>query len=103
MDRTIGVRGVAGIVRDHADRGAAAVQLAEQLHDRLAIRRVEVTRRLVREQDQRIAGDGARYRDALLLTAGELCGIVLHAVAHAHPLESVLDALLALARRHTAV
>ena len=103
VDRAIGVRGVARIVRDHADRRAAAVQLAKQLHHRFAVRRIEVTRRLVGEEDERIAGDGAGDGDALLLTAGELRRIVLHAVAHAHALERIGDALLALGRRHAAV
>src|SRR6185437_5466844 len=103
MNRAVGVRGVPWIVRDHADRRAAAVQLAEQLHHRFAVRRVEVTRRLVGEEDQWIAGDGAGDGDALLLTAGELCRVVLHAVAHANALEGVGDALLALGGRHAAV
>ena len=53
VDRAIGVRGVARIVRHHADRGAAAMQLAEQLHHRFAVRRIEVTRRFVGEEDER--------------------------------------------------
>ena len=89
VDRAVGVRGVARIVRDHADRRAAAVQLAKQLHHRFAVRRIEVTRRFVGEEDERIAGDRAGDGDALLLTAGELRRIVLHAVAHAHALERV--------------
>src|SRR5436309_12047380 len=79
------------------------MELAEQLHHRLAIGRVEVSRRLVREEDEGIASHGTRNSDALLLTAGELRRIVLHAVAHAHALEGILDALLALARRHAAI
>src|SRR6476661_2993343 len=59
MDGAIGVRSVAGIVRDHADRRAATLQLTEELHHRFAVRRVEVTRRLVGEEDERIAGNGA--------------------------------------------
>jgi hypothetical protein len=74
VDRTIGVCGVARIVRHHADRRAAAVQLAEQFHHGFAVRRIEVTRRLVGEEDERIASDCAGDGDALLLTAGELCG-----------------------------
>src|SRR5207249_3509583 len=83
MDRAVGVRRVTRIVRHHANGGAAAVQLAEQLHDRFAVRRIEVTGRLVGEEDEWIAGDGASDGDALLLTAGELRWIVLHPMAHA--------------------
>src|ERR671928_45622 len=50
---------------------------------RMAIRRVEVSRRLVGEEEERIPRHGARDSDALLLTAGELSRVVLHAVAHA--------------------
>jgi hypothetical protein len=74
-----------------------------QLHHRLAVRRVEVTRRLVGEKDHWIASHGARHGDTLLLTAGELRGIVLHAVRHPDALERVLHARLALRGRHAAV
>src|SRR5262245_19647652 len=103
VDRTIGVCCVARIVRHHADRRTAAMQLAEQLHHRFAVRRVEVTRRLVREEDERIASDRAGHCDTLLLTAGELRRIVLHAVAHPHALERIGHALLTLGSRHAAV
>ena len=59
---------------------------------------VEVTRRLVGEEDERIAGDGAGDGDALLLTAGELRGIVLHAVRHADALERLVTRCLRSAR-----
>ena len=52
---------------------------------------------------QRLAGDGARDGDALLLTAGELAGQVLRAVRHADALERRIDALLALRGLHAAV
>src|SRR5688500_8824567 len=62
LDLAVGVVGVARIVRDHADRRALAVQLAQKVHHRLAVPRVEVPRRLVGEQDRGLAreraGDG---------------------------------------------
>ena len=88
--------GVARIVRDHADRRAVGVQLRQQRHHLLAVLRVEVTRRLVREQDRRAADERARNRDALLLTARELRRIVVQAMRHAHALERFDHALLAL-------
>ena len=96
-------RGVARIVRDHADRGAGLVQLLEQVHDGFAALRIEVARRLVGEQDERLAGDGAGDGDALLLAAGELARQMLRAMRHADALERRLDALLALGRAHAAV
>src|SRR5438874_8883908 len=41
MDGAVGVARVARVVRDHADRRAFTVQLAEQLHDGFAVLRVE--------------------------------------------------------------
>src|SRR5262245_43403892 len=65
-------RGVPRIVGDHAQGRAVAVELGEQLHHLRAVLAVEVAGGLVGEQDQRLADDGARDCDALLLTAGEL-------------------------------
>src|ERR1043166_2749677 len=47
MDRPVGVRGVAGIVRHHADRRARTMQLPQQLHHRFAVFRIEITGGLV--------------------------------------------------------
>ena len=44
------------VVRDHANRGAALMQLAEQVHDSFAVVRIEVTGRLVGKQNRRPAG-----------------------------------------------
>src|SRR6185295_1046057 len=103
VDAAIGVARVTRIVRDHADRRAAAMQLAQEIHHGFAASRVEVSGRLVREQDERLAGDGAGDGDALLLTAGQLAGEVLGAVRHADPLQRRFDALLALRRLHAAI
>src|SRR6266851_2031625 len=69
VDAAVGVPRVTRVVRHHADGGAGAMQLAEQIHHRLAAARIEVSGRLVREQNQRLAGHGTRDGDALLLTA----------------------------------
>src|SRR6188474_2668661 len=68
VDAAIGVRRVTRIVGDHADGRAAAMQFPQELHHRFAVFRVEVTGRFVRQQDRRLAGDGAGHGDALLLT-----------------------------------
>ena len=44
-----------------------------------AVRAVEISRRLVGQQDPGIVREGARDRDALLLAAGELRRIVMTA------------------------
>ncbi len=48
MDRPVGVLGVTGIVGHDANRGPPAMELAEEIHHRFAVRGVEVTGRLVR-------------------------------------------------------
>ena len=74
VDGAVRVAREARVVRDHADRGAAAVQLAQQLHHRLAVLRVEVPGGLVGEQDRGLPDQRARHGHALLLAAGELAG-----------------------------
>jgi len=49
VDGAVSDAGVARIVRYHADRGAFAVQLAQQVHHRFAVLRVQVSSRLVRQ------------------------------------------------------
>src|SRR5690606_5751194 len=95
VDLAVRVIRVARIVRDHADRRAVGVQLGEERHHRLAVLRVEVTGRLVREQDRRLADQRTRDRDALLLTARKLRRVVAQPVRHTHALEGLEHALLA--------
>src|SRR2546423_12282289 len=59
MDCAIGVLGEPRIVRGHADGRTAVVQLLEERHDGLAVTRIEVARRFVREQDRRLARESA--------------------------------------------
>src|SRR5437667_7366969 len=72
MDSALGEVGVALVVGDHADGGAVAVQVAQQLHHRFTVLGVQVSSGLVGHQDQGIADHCASYRDALLLTARQL-------------------------------
>src|SRR5579862_131896 len=69
MNCAIGNAGVARIVRHHADRRAFAMQLPQQVHHGFAVLRVQVTSRLVRQQNRRLADESAGHGDALLLTA----------------------------------
>ena len=56
--------------------------------------RVEVSGRLVGEQDGGLVDDGARDRDALLLTARELVRVATGLAAESHHLEHVRNRLL---------
>src|SRR5690348_13513264 len=95
--------GVARIVSDHANRGTLGVQLTQEIYDGFAVFRIEVTGRLVGQEDgglpDQCAGDG----DALLLTTGKLRRIVLRAMSHADAIEHVLHALFAFLGAHAAV
>jgi hypothetical protein len=62
-----------------------------------------VESRLVGEHDRRRSHHRPGDRHALLLAAGELRRVVLHAVRHADALERLLHPLLALRRGHAAV
>src|SRR2546428_3371813 len=103
VDGAVGVTRVARVVRHHAEGGAAPVKLAQKLHDCLAALGIEVSGRLVRQQDERAAGDRAGHRDALLLAARELARQVPRAVRHPDALPSVVRALPPVGRLHAAV
>ena len=47
VNRSVRIAGVTRVVRDHADGGAAAMQLAQQIHHLLAILRIEISSRLI--------------------------------------------------------
>src|ERR1051325_3354204 len=63
MDGAIGVLRATLVVRDHANGRAAVVQLLEQVHDRFAVARIEISGRLIGEQNGRLAGERARHGD----------------------------------------
>src|SRR5690349_8405270 len=87
VDLTEGVRRDIGFVGDQHDRLSRGVQLFEQAHDLLACGRVEVSGRLVGEEDGGVVHERSGDRDALSLAARELVGLMLHAVGEAHMLE----------------
>ncbi len=60
---------------------------------------VEIAGRLIADDDRRIGDDGARDRDALLLSAGELARLVLRPIGKAHDLERDPHVFLALGAR----
>src|SRR5439155_23604764 len=90
------------IVRNQQDRLAELlVQPPQQREDFLRRLRVEVSRRLVRQNQIRIGDDGAGDRHALLLAARQLARQVPEAVSETHQLQrrgGVLHAFLFLER-----
>ena len=79
------------IVGDHANRGAALMEFAEQMHYCFAVVRIKIAGWLVRKQDRRSAGKRAGYCDALLLTTGELARQMFCPMRHADALERFSD------------
>ena len=91
MIRSARALGGAPVVRHHDDRLAELdVQPVHQAEDVLGRLAVEVARRLVGDDQRRVGDDRARDRDALLLAARKLGGIVLHPVGEAPPARAPL-------------
>lgn len=77
----VGAGGEHRIVSGQHERHiAGAADLQQQIHDVLSVSRVQVTRRLVGQQDRRIVGQCARQRDALLLATRQLRRVVVPTV-----------------------
>src|SRR5215813_6060794 len=74
---------------EHEGAREVPVHADEQGDDLLAGPRVEVARRLVRQEEAWPPGDGARDGHALLLAARELDGIVSRAVREADLVEQL--------------
>ena len=89
----VGDRRQLRIVRhQHQRRPARAVDVEQQLDDRLPGGAVEIAGRLVGEQDRRIVGERPRDRDALLLAARELRRVVMAAIGQTDFVEQLLRA-----------
>jgi hypothetical protein len=57
------------IMRNHNDRMAVVVQVLQQLSDDRLIRRIQIARRLIRQQNRRVIDQRSRNADPLLLAA----------------------------------
>ncbi len=84
LDAAVGLPGDVGVVGDHQDGVAGAVQLAENFHDDGFVGFVEIAGGLVGEDELGLIDQGAGDGDALLLAAGELGGEMRQAIAQAH-------------------
>src|SRR5438874_13614852 len=91
------------VVRNHANRGAALMKFAEQMHHSFAIMRIEVTGRLVREQNRRSASERAGDRNTLLLPTGELARQMFCPMRHANALQRFGHQRFAISRTGAAI
>ena len=77
---------------DHHDRGPVLVQTGEDVHDLRTIVGVEVSRRLIGQDQFRIADNGTRDSRPLLLTSGQLVRVVSRTMSDADPVHRIGDA-----------
>src|SRR6202165_2009895 len=79
------------VVGRHHDRGAAGIDLQQQLDDLPRGGGVEVSRGLIGEKDPRVMNEGSGDRDALLLAARKLIWVLVLLPFQAHDAEHFLD------------
>src|SRR5436309_2402539 len=103
MHRSICMLREARVVRYHADRRSAGVQFFQQIHYRFAIARIEISGRLIREQNRGSTGKRARDRDTLLLPTAELARQMFGPMAHPDAFERLCNCALAITRAHPAL
>src|SRR6185503_21037559 len=92
-------RAVAGVglrMRNLDDRGPLLVELLEELHDLLALARVQVAGRLVSEDHLRVRDHRARDGDELLLAARQLVRVEILLADDRELVEDVAHHALAL-------
>ena len=93
VDDAMGEFGDVVLVGDEDDGVALRMEFVEEAHDLVAGLRIEVSGRLVGEEDGRLVDEGAGNRDALALSARELVGFVVHAFFEANEAEALFGAL----------
>ena len=82
----------------HNDGRTFLVELAEEIHNLLTVLGVQVTGRLIGEDQLRTCDDRTGDGHSLLLTSGKLLREVLGSVADGHSLHNLGDLLLTLGR-----
>ena len=87
------VAGVVFGVGNHDDGRSLFVEIGEQGHYLVTVGGVEVTCRFIRQDELGVIDHGAGYGYALLLTTGELLGVVVAAVHDLHLVEDHFHAL----------
>jgi len=94
FDAAVGLLGDVGVVGDHENGMAGAVEFAEQADDDFFVGLVEIAGGLVGKDKLRLIDERAGDSDALLLTAGELRRQMREAMAETDALESIPGLIL---------
>ena len=89
------------LVRDHDNRDALLVELLKNAHDLDAGLAVQISRRLVREQQLRLVHERARDGNTLLLAAGKLVWMMVGARSEADEFQRRLRPLPLFMRMNT--
>ena len=90
LDHLVGELPHGTVVRGDHERDARIDQRADTVHHELSRLRVELRRRLVRDDDGGAGDDGLRERGPLLLPTRQLVGEMVDAMADAQPVEDVV-------------
>src|SRR5438093_8134052 len=93
MNDPVRAGGYGGVVSDEQDRLTVSVELVDHVEHFLAGARIEVARRFVGEDHQRIGGERTGDGNSLLLAAGKLAGAVMQPVAQTDQFRQV-DAMV---------
>src|SRR6185312_4315404 len=93
VDDAMGMHGDVRLMSHEDDRVAFLMQPLKQEHDFIACRGIERSGRLVGQQNGRSVDKSSRNRDTLALPAGELVGLVIHALFEVYGTESFPGAL----------
>ena len=99
VDDAVGIAGVTLGVGHHDDGGAFLVEVGEQLHHLLAVLGIQVTSRLIGEDEFWVGYHGTGDGYTLLLAARQLLREVVLAVPDVHARHDGLHTLLALGGR----
>src|SRR6186713_2691246 len=103
-NQSLGVKSNIRFMRHEHNRDATlAIKLLEHPHDFLSGLAVESAGRLVRQNDCRVTGDGARKRHTLLLSARKLVRKTMFLFRKSYPFESGSRTRRSLRGRHAGV
>ena len=79
------------------------IQLFQEIHHFITIRRIQISRRLIGKDNAGIGNNGTRYSHTLLLSTGKLLRVMLGAVSYLHALQSLIDTLHTFTGRNSGI
>ena len=89
----MGAGGDVMLVRNQNDCVTRLMEAVKQIHDFFASGGIEISGRLIGQDNRGIIDQGTGNRDALPLAPGKLIGAMVHAVAQFHHAKHIVGAL----------